>query len=173
MFKSKFYFRSRTLHYPPMDISLVIETIRSNRRFLTLVLDETPQELLTAIPKGFNNNIWWNIAHTLVVQQLLCYKLSGLPLHIDEALVQGYSKGTYPKGFVAPDERQQVRDALLSTAELLGTDYQQGIFKDYMEYTTSARVTLRSIEDGILFNLYHEGLHMGIIRALQRASGNR
>jgi hypothetical protein len=32
---------------------------------------------LNIVPDGFNNSIAWNIAHILVTQQLLHYKLSG------------------------------------------------------------------------------------------------
>jgi hypothetical protein len=29
--------------------------------------------------EGYSNNLIWNIAHIIVVQQMLVYKLSGLP----------------------------------------------------------------------------------------------
>lgn len=154
-----------------MDIPFVLQTIRSNRSFLSRMLEETPQPALLQVPEGFRNNIWWNIAHTLVVQQLLCYKLSGLPLHIDDSLVQRYSKGTAPSGFPDPEEMDSVRKSLTDTVDLLERDYGEGRFATYTEYTTSARVTLRSIEDALLFNLYHEGLHMGTIRSLQKLVG--
>jgi len=32
-------------------------------------------EQLNKIPEGFNNNLIWNIAHCVVTQQLLCYKV--------------------------------------------------------------------------------------------------
>ena len=45
-------------------------------------------------------------------------------------------------------------------------DYAKGLFKDYTEYTTSANVTLSSVDDAIIFNVYHEGLHLGAILSL-------
>ena len=120
------------------------------------------------VPEGFNNTIWWNAAHTLVVQQLLCYKLSGLPMYIDKALVGAYSKGTFPGALPEAQDRDEVIELLSSTAGQLQQDYQDGVFKDYTPYTTSAGVTLRNIQDGILFNLYHEGLHMGAILSLRK-----
>ena len=54
----------------------------------------------------------------------------------------------------------------LKLPEKLEEDYNNGIFKNYSEYTTSVNITLNSIEDGIVFNTYHEGVHLGIILQL-------
>ncbi|MDX1333904.1 MAG: DinB family protein [Robiginitalea sp.] len=149
-----------------MNESFVFQTLLKSRQRLVRILSETAPEHLERVPEGFNNNIWWNAVHTLVVQQLLCYKLSGLPLHIEAALVTDYSKGTYPGSLPDSGERETICDLLTGTVSQLQGDYEAGIFKDYTPYTTSAGVTLRSIDQGILFNLYHEGLHMGAILSL-------
>jgi hypothetical protein len=36
-------------------------------------------------------------AHIIVVQQMLVYKLSGLPMKISDTLVEKYKKGTKPE----------------------------------------------------------------------------
>ena len=149
-----------------MNESFVFHTLFKSRKRLVQILSETSPKHLEMVPEGFNNNIWWNAVHTLVVQQLLCYKLSGLPLHIDDTLVAAYSKGSFPGALPESGARETICDLLISTPEQLEQDYQKGMFKDYTPYTTSAEVTLRNIQDGILFNLYHEGLHMGTILSL-------
>jgi hypothetical protein len=40
------------------------------------------------IPEGYSNNLIWNIAHIIVVQQMLVYKLSGLPMMISDEMVE-------------------------------------------------------------------------------------
>jgi hypothetical protein len=42
---------------------------------------------LNTIPEGYSNNLIWNIAH-IVVQQMLVYKLSGLPMMISDEMVK-------------------------------------------------------------------------------------
>jgi hypothetical protein len=152
-----------------MNESFVFHTLLECRKRLVRILLETSPEHLEKVPEGFNNNIWWNGVHVLVVQQLLCYRLSGLPLQIEDSLVADYSKGTYPGALPDSGAREAICDLLTSTAEQLQADYEKGIFEDYTPYTTSAEVTLHSIEEGILFNLYHEGLHMGAILSLLKA----
>ena len=152
-----------------MVAPIVFQTLANQRKRLVEILGNTSEADLQAIPAGFRNNIWWNAAHILVVQQLLCYKLTNLPLLIDASWVAAYAKGTFPGALPGEEERHKVQEQLVGTVAKLQEDYQAGRFGSYTPYTTSAGVTLRSIEDGILFNLYHEGLHLGAIQSLQKA----
>lgn len=145
------------------------EITLQNRKKLYQILKETPKEQLLEVPDGFRNNIWWNIAHVLVTEQLLVYKLSGQPMRLDEVLVDKYKKGTQPSGTPTDEELQGVAELLLSTVDWMREDYGKGIFNGYNEYTTSANVTLKSVEDAIMFNVYHQGLHLGAIISLLKA----
>jgi hypothetical protein len=42
--------------------------------------------------EGYSNNLIWNIAHIIVVQQMLVYKLSGLPMMISDEMVDKYKR---------------------------------------------------------------------------------
>jgi len=140
-----------------------------NRKRLYEILDTTPRGQLLDIPDGYRNNIWWNIVHVVVTQQLLLYKLSGLQMRVPEVFIEKFKKGTVPDGSATDEEMKEIAAFLVSTAEWAEEDYENGLFKSYSEYTTSAKITLQSVEDAIAFNAYHEGLHMGTIIALQKA----
>jgi len=146
----------------------IFDTTLQNRKLLYKILDNTPKEQLLKIPKGYRNNIWWNIAHVVVTQQLLIYKFSGLQTRVPEELVDKFRKGTVPDGTATDDEIKKIASFLISTAEWVKEDYESGLFKDFNEYTTSLNVTLRNVEDSITFNVFHEGLHLGAILALQK-----
>ncbi|NJB71258.1 hypothetical protein GGR42_001720 [Saonia flava] len=150
----------------------LFDITEKNRKSLFKFLTETPKEHLLMIPEGFNNNIWWNIAHVVVTEQLLMYKMSGLPMMVSDELVNKYRKGTSPDGTVTEGEMKSIEKLIFSTIEKTKTDYVSGIFKDYDEYTTSVNVTIRNVEDAFAFNLYHEGMHLGYILALRRAIAN-
>jgi len=141
-----------------------------NRVILHKFLTETPKEDLFIIPDGFNNNIWWNIAHVVVTQQILVYKLSGKTLLISDELVGMYKKGTAPDGKPVSDtEIEDVKILLFSTVEETQRAYDNGEFTNYDSYTTTPKVTLDSAADAIAFNIFHEGIHLGSILALKRA----
>lgn len=153
------------MHYP-------FEVTLQNRKILYKILDNTPKEELLRIPDGYRNNIWWNIAHTVVTQQILVYKFSGLQMRVPQELVDKFMKGTVPDGTATDDEMKQVSAFLFSTLEWTREDYDTDLFKEYHEYTTSNNVTLKSVDDAITFNIFHEGLHLGAILALQKALKN-
>lgn len=149
-----------------MKAEFIFQTMQRHRENLVKILESTPEPALEYIPGGFRNNIWWNINHILVVQQLLCYKLSGLPLNIAEDLVGSYSKGTFPEELPDQEHRAGVARLLVDTVGKLEQDYNNGVFQNYTTYKTSAGFTLSSIDEALQFNLYHEGLHLGTVLSL-------
>ena len=146
----------------------IFDTTVKNRKLLHKILDSTPKDKLLKIPEGFRNNIWWNIAHVVVTQQLLVYKFSGLQIRIPEAYVDKFKKGSVPDGSATNEEIKEIGDFLLSTAEWAKEDYENGLFENYNEYTTSLNVTLGNVEDAMTFNIFHEGLHLGAVLALKK-----
>lgn len=145
-----------------MDITL------QNRKALYKYLTEIPREELLKIPQGFNNNIWWNIAHVVVTQQLLVYKLSNLQMRVEDHLVDKFKKGTKPDGTATDEEIKIIANYLISTVEWTRQDLENGLFKEFDEYTSSANVTLSNVTDALAFNVFHEGIHLGAIWALQK-----
>lgn len=144
---------------------------RETRKILVNFLETISKEDLLAIPEHFNNNIWWNIAHVAVTQQLLVYKLSGLALNLPDDIIAKYGKGSIPSNEPSEEEFNSIKKALVDLVVKTEEDYNKGIFKNYNPYTTSANVTLESVEDAITFNNFHEGIHIGSILALRRALG--
>ena len=134
-----------------------------NRKILYKILTNTPKEQLLKIPTGYRNNIWWNIAHVVVTQQRIVYKLSGHAMKVPK-----FKKGTVPDGTATDEEMDMIKGFLFSTVEWAQEDYENGIFKDFTEYTTSAKVTLKDVEDAIAFNMFHEGMHLGVILSLEK-----
>ncbi len=131
-------------------------------------LQATPMDQLFVVPEAHNNNLFWNIAHALVTEQALVYKLSNVTPRLDEGLIKKYSKGTFPDAGIDSREAEQVAEALPLTPKWMREDYEKGIFKSFNTYTTSAHVTLNNVEDAITFNLFHLGLHYGTIRSMQK-----
>lgn len=144
----------------------VHQQIRKN--LLDLLQNNTLEDLVI-IPDGFNNNMYWNIAHTVATQQLLNYYLSGNPFRIDKYWVETYKKGTLPTMEVSAAEVEDLGFLLTETSKILLKDYDADFFSDYTPYTTSFGLDLKNIQDAIIFNNIHESLHLGYAMAQKRA----
>ncbi|MFO7672268.1 MAG: DinB family protein [Lutibacter sp.] len=138
------------------------------RQLLFKITENLSMEQLNKIPPGFKNNIAWNIAHLTVTQQLLCYKLSGLNCLVSDEMIANFQKGTAPDQFISKEEFEAIKVQFLQLPLQLEADYNKGIFKNYSEYKTSVNITLNSVDDAIMFNTYHEGIHLGIILQLMK-----
>jgi hypothetical protein len=145
------------------------ETLKVTRQNVVKLLNAYPEEQLRAIPTGFGNNLLWNAGHILVSQQFLCYAMSDLPLHIPESYAPLFRKGSSPREWKEAVDIGELKDLLVSTMAILAKDYADGIFKTYKPYTSSFGVALKNVEDALLFDHVHEGLHFGSMNALQRA----
>lgn len=139
------------------------------RKNLLDQLNNTSLEDLLLIPNGFNNNVFWNIAHCVATQQLLCYYLSGNSFRIDQYWIENYKKGTLANLDVSQEDVDNLAFLLTETSKIMVRDYDDGFFTDYTPYTTSFGLDLKSIQDAIIFNNLHEGLHIGYVMAQKRA----
>ena len=145
--------------------------LRRLRQSLDAVTSDLSDEAWHAVPDGFSNNVLWNVGHVVVTAEMLTYGLAGLDLTVPPALVAACRKGTSPAGWDAPPDVADVRQLLIETPDRLEADYRAGRFTDYREYRTTPGVVLAAVEDGVRFNLFHDGLHFGSVLALRRLIG--
>lgn len=146
----------------------LFETAIFTRKALLNILESKTYDELVEIPRNFKNSIFWNIAHLLVTQQLLFYKLSGKQLQINEDLVQKYGKGSFATKEVDPADIQYVKDHLVRAMELTSKDYHDGLFSGFTPYMTSTGIELKNIEDVISFSTFHDGIHLGVVLSLRK-----
>jgi hypothetical protein len=150
------------------DMNQTFNVNTTSRNMISKILENHTLEQLNKIPEGFSNNLIWNIAHVIVTQQLLVYKLSGLPMMVSDELIEKYKKGTKPEQNVTQEEVEEIKSFLFTTIEKTKEDYAIGIFKSYQEYPTSTGFVLTSAEGAMNFNNFHEGLHIGILMSLRK-----
>ena len=144
------------------------EILKKNRALILKITNDLTLEQLNKIPNSFGNNIIWNMAHLAVIQQILCYKLSGLPIHVSDDMASKYMKGSRPTVGVSQTEVDEIKELFISLPNQFEKDYNANAFKEYEAYTTSLNVTLVDIDTAIAFNNFHEGIHLGVILALKK-----
>lgn len=149
-----------------MDFTFDI-TLKTRKIFYHF-LETLSLEQLNKVPGGFNNNIFWNIKHCVVVQQILVYGLSNLSPHISAEEIATYKKGTKPEGDIGQAEVDACKKQLFELLNQTEKDIERELFKTYKEYTVMTKTTLTNVEEAVEFNNVHEGIHLGYILALLR-----
>ena len=145
-----------------------IKLLKEIRKVTHGAVDQLTNEQLTTIPKGYKNNILWNIGHVVVTQQLLHYKFSGLDMYVSKDLCDKFQRGTSPSDWFSPPDVEQIKSSLLELPGNLEDDYNAGKFVSFNEYTTVTGITLNDFDDSLLFNNFHEGVHLGITMAMRK-----
>lgn len=146
----------------------VFDITQTSRKVLSQFLDNHPLEQLNTIPHGFKNNLIWNIGHIIVVQQMLVYNLSGLPMMVSDEMIATYKKGTKPEHEVTQAEVDAMRSLLFETINQTQADFNNKIFKNYREFSTMSGFIIKNAEDAMAFNYYHEGVHTGIMMGIRK-----
>lgn len=154
-------------------MDFTFQTLNNTRSIFEKIIEKNTLEVLNKIPKGFNNNIIWNIGHIVVSEQLLVYKLSGLPSSLSDEMINKYRKDSKPESPLNQSEVEKIKDLLFSTIEKTKTDYNNSVFKTYNTYTVSTTGnTLTNVAEALQFVAIHEGLHYGYVLALLKAIKN-
>lgn len=146
----------------------LLEVTKNNRNMVSRLIQGFTLEQLNKVPAGFNNNLIWNVAHIIVTQQLLVYKLAGLPVMISDELIDKYKKGTKAEQDASQEEVDEILSLLHKTIEQTEKDIDNNLFQNFSEYPTSTGFVLKSNFDSMSFNNFHEGIHIGIIMAIRK-----
>ncbi|MBK0380509.1 DinB family protein [Mucilaginibacter segetis] len=149
-------------------INKTITNIKSTRQHLLGLIEGLTTEQLNKVPEGFNNNIVWNLAHMISAQQGICYLRAGTEIAVDDKYFSPYRPGTKPEGFVDSTEIENIKTLLLSSADKMETDYNNGIFANYTPWIARYGVNINNAEDAINFLPFHDGLHTGYIMAIKK-----
>jgi hypothetical protein len=151
---------------PLVEFQLAL--LEKTRRRMVEIADGLSPEQLVAIPKGFHNNVLWNLGHLIVSQQVLCYTKSGLAPRAPGYLMPLFGKGTSPASWTGNIDAIEVKSWVLESVALLRADFEQHAFKHYEAYETSSGMVLTNIGEALTYVLWHESQHLGVVMAMRK-----
>ena len=146
----------------------ILKAWKTSRKLYLDFLDNYNLEQLNLTPPKFSNNLIWNIGHIVAAQQSLVYKTSNLPMNIPDEFFEKYKPGTRPGEPVSQSEVEEIRSLLISMVDKTEEDLKSGKFVSFTERTTITGFHLGTLQDALIFNNYHEGLHLGYIKSIVR-----
>lgn len=149
-----------------------IRVMRNTRVLVERAIEGLSPDQLLAIPAGARNNILWNLGHLVVTQQVLQYRLSGLPMLVPDELVAQCAVGTSPAEWTTPPDLDEIRGYLHTLPDRFEDDLAAGRFAGFQGFTAKSTgfeaATIEAVTDFIVF---HDGLHLGVIQAYRKVLG--
>ncbi len=147
-----------------------IDIFVRTRHWIAHTVDALSAEQLLAVPRGFDNNILWNLGHIIVVHQGNIYSRIGLAPLVDlEKMYPLFRAGSSPSAWETPPDSAAIVAMLVGHADRVSADFSAGKFDDisYQSRTTGNGVEITTLTQAMLYNTAHETLHLGTIQALK------
>lgn len=140
-----------------------LSIILQNRKACKKMLDYLTTAQVNKIPDGFNNNIIWNCGHIIVVQQMLTYGLTDIPMSVSKEMFNDFRPGSKPVQFFDQNAVDNIKNLLFSTFEQLAEDTNSGKVHHLKPFMSALKFEITDIDSAIAFDQYHEAMHMGCI----------
>jgi DinB superfamily len=150
------------------SMEAVLKAWKTSRKLYLDFFDKYDLGQLNLTPPGFSNNLIWNVGHIVASQQSIIYKTSNLPINIPDEFFDRYKAGTRPGEPVYQNEADEIKSLLISLIAQTEIDLANGKFVTFNERNTITGFHLGSLQDALVFNNYHEGLHLGYMKSIAR-----
>lgn len=124
------------------------------------------------IPAGWNNNLRWHIGHLVVTPRRLTSLMLGEPLGLPEEYNAWFAKGTGPRdwGSAPVPPLEQLVAEMTTEMDKVFAEMAPRLSERYpQDYETTVGIVLRSPGDGLTMSFLHDGIHLGLLLALNRA----
>lgn len=139
-----------------------VQFVRNSTLKLAAALEDG---VLKEVPKGFNNNILWNLGHIYVVHENLIFKASGQETVYPEGFVECFSAKTSPKdwGTSVPTKETVLSYLEDQNKRIMST------FKNKLEEAIPNPISfpgfeMTTIGDLLHFGMVHETMHNTTIK---------
>lgn len=123
----------------------------------------------SVIPKGFNNNILWNLGHIYLVQEQFAFDFAQEPMEMPEGFAELFTMGTKPSDWTRqPPTLAELTELLKDQPNRIRERLKTRLDEEVANPFTMPGLNLKTIGEFLTFNLYHEGIHVQAIRMLKK-----
>jgi DinB superfamily len=150
------------------SIQDLISAIMAVRKQYVLLLEEYSTDQINLVPVGFNNNILWNAAHIITVQQMIVYGLADQNPALPKEQTYPFRRGSKPEMAYDVAFINQLKFLLIDTVDILHDDIKKDKFSKYNKWTAPTGFEVHDLGTALTFNLFHESLHLGQMICLKK-----
>lgn len=144
---------------------VLFKQLETYRSYILGVLENVTEEEAEIIPKGFNNNIRWNLGHIYLDQQLWIQALTKEKNEEFKQLNSWFGYGTSPANFSS--ETPSLNDLKIMLKKQPAQIQEQ--YGDRLEVEfPPTEMGMHTIEQVLIRTIFHEGMHLQAILDLKK-----
>jgi uncharacterized damage-inducible protein DinB len=139
--------------------------LESYRSELLGVLENVNDEEAEIIPKGFKNNIRWNLGHIYLDQYLWIQAVTKEKSRVPEQFSTWFGWGTSPANFTAETPTlEELKSLLKEQPAQIKAEYGQRLEEEF----PPTEMGMHTIEQVLIRTIFHEGMHLQTILDLKK-----
>ncbi|WP_045518803.1 DinB family protein [Neobacillus niacini] len=117
------------------------------------------------IPKGFNNNIRWNLGHIYLDQYLWIQAVTKEKTGVPEQFNTWFGYGTSPANFTADTpSMEELKNLLKEQPSQIKAEYGNRLEEEF----PPTEMGMHTIEHVLVRTIFHEGMHLQTILDLKK-----
>lgn len=148
-----------------MNEEIIFKQINLVRQNTLNEIKDLPEEKADQKPEGFSNTIRWNLGHIYTVQNVLLSKFGGKNIETPARYLELFAPGTKPADW---EGEVPTLDELKKLLDEQPEKMKEALVGQLDEKAVEPFKSLTTIGEILNFTIYHEGVHMGTIRALKK-----
>ncbi|MBS4190473.1 DinB family protein [Bacillus sp. FJAT-49705] len=144
---------------------VLFNQLESYRSEISGVLENVSEEQADIIPKGFNNNIRWNLGHIYLDQYLWIQAVTKEKADVPKQFHSWFGYGTSPANFTPETPSLEELKSLLQRQP----SQIKEIYGDRLEEEfPPTEMGMHTIEQVLIRTIFHEGIHLQAILNLKK-----
>lgn len=139
-----------------------LETYRS---YILGVLENVTDTEAEVIPKGFSNNIRWNLGHIYLDQYLWIQAVTKEKAEVPEPFQAWFGYGTSPANFTSDTPTiDELKNLLKEQPAQIKAQYGDQLEEEF----PPTEMDMHTIEQVLIRTIFHEGMHLQTILDLKK-----
>lgn len=144
---------------------VLFNQLESYRSYILGVLENVTVEEAEVIPKGFNNNIRWNLGHIYLDQYLWIQAVTKEKAGVPEQFQAWFGYGTSPANFTSETPTiDELKNLLKEQPAQIKAQYGERLEEEF----PPTEMGMHTIEQVLVRTIFHEGMHLQTILDLKK-----
>ena len=150
-----------------MNEELIFQQMNFIRQITLYEMKHLLEDQADQMPQGFSNTIRWNLGHIYTFQNMLLSQYGGKNIELPDGYTELFAPKTKPVDW--PSEVPTLAE-LKQLLEQQPAIIQEALAGHLNETALKPFKSISTIGELLIFSMYHEGMHIGTIKALKKAT---